>query len=219
MPKDLTPADMTAQLIANLPPSSAIPAEHIALADRVRDLVEAALMTATDPAELASVADEVTALTERLNAVRRPEAIYLVVRPDGTPDNVSQAGSGQINPQAPRLKFIPPAEGDHCRATVTLTAAHGGPPLRAHGGIVALLLDQVVGFASWHAGLPGMTAQLNVRLRKATPYGVPLDLRARMVRSEGRKRFVTGEVYADGEITADAEAVLVTLTGSIADLD
>ena len=85
----------------------------------------------------------------------------------------------------------------------------GGPPGRVHGGQVAAVLDEVVGFAAFVAGAPGLTVSLTVRYHKATPHSTPLEVRARLDRVEGRKRWVSGEVVAGGEVTASAEAFLL----------
>src|SRR2546430_16912948 len=48
-----------------------------------------------------------------------------------------------------------------------------------NGGVIALMLDEAVGWAGWHAGHPGLTARLEVRYRR------PLRLGER-VRGVGR---------------------------------
>jgi acyl-coenzyme A thioesterase PaaI-like protein len=89
-----------------------------------------------------------------------------------------------------------------------------------HGGVVALMLDEAVGWAAWHAGHPGVTGKLEVRLR------LPLRLGER-VRVSGRVEGVRRTlVYAsalveravDGALVAEASATLmkaadVELTG------
>jgi acyl-coenzyme A thioesterase PaaI-like protein len=89
-----------------------------------------------------------------------------------------------------------------------------------HGGVVALMLDEAVGWAAWHAGHPGVTGKLEVRLR------LPLRLGER-VRVTGRVESVRRTlVYAsalverasDGARVAEGTATLmkaadVELTG------
>ena len=134
--------------------------------------------------------------------------ILLVRHDDGRIENLSQAGGGRLNPQAPRLVFVD-LSPDEVVATCTLTAAHGGPPGKAHGGIVAGLLDEVLGVAAMVAGGAGLTAGLDVRYRSATPYGVPLTITARLTGRDGRKGFATGEIRAGDAVTAEATAVFV----------
>jgi acyl-coenzyme A thioesterase PaaI-like protein len=198
---------------------TSLPPEHFTLTDRVRDLVAATLMTAVDADELAAVTGQVQALTARLQAHERANKVVLVQRPDGTLDNLSQAGTGELNPQALRLRWLPAEGGDDVRGVVTLTAAHVGPPERAHGGIVCVILDQLLGMACWAAGRPGMTVSVTINLKQATPLNVPLDLRGRFTGEEGRKRFAEGEIYADGVLTASATGIFVSVFGGIADVD
>ena len=53
----------------------------------------------------------------------------------------------------------------------TLGAAYEGPPGQAHGGVVALLLDQVLGETAHIAGRPGFTAYLTINYRHLTRLG------------------------------------------------
>jgi acyl-coenzyme A thioesterase PaaI-like protein len=96
------------------------------------------------------------------------------------------------------------------RARCTFTAAHGGSPSRVHGGVVAAALDEVVGVAAAAAGASGMTVALDVTLRAGTPFGVPVDIVGRYVRSDGRKRFASGDVLVDGTVTAHADLICVS---------
>src|SRR5439155_1220651 len=41
----------------------------------------------------------------------------------------------------------------------------------AHGGMVALMLDEAVGWAAWHAGHPGVTGRLQVSFRRPLKLG------------------------------------------------
>lgn len=218
--KDRVSASELARTMGDrLPRPTDFPAEQFDLADAARDLLEAIVATDVAPASLAAAAQQVRTATQTLRASRREPLIALVRDEQGRLENLTQAGSGRLNPQAPRLHFEhwPPPPGPdeepssvEVRATTTLTAAHCGPPFRVHGGVVASLLDVMLGEAAVCAGAAGMTAGLNVRYRDATPYGVPLALTARYVRREGRKTFATGEIRAGDRITAEAEAIFIS---------
>ena len=186
----------------------AIPPEAFALVEAARDLVDAVVGTDVPPATRATAAAELAGIAARLREERRDPVILLVRHDDGRIENLSQAGGGRLNPQAPRLVFVD-LSPDGVVATCTLTAAHGGPPGKAHGGIVAGLLDEVLGVAAMVAGGAGLTAGLDVRYRAATPYGVPLTITARLTGRDGRKGFATGEVRAGDTVTAEATAVFV----------
>ena len=72
------------------------------------------------------------------------------------------------------IEHDPSANGD-VWADFHLGAAYEGPPGLVHGGVSALVLDQVLGEAAGAGGKPGMTGTLTLRYRQGTPLG---DLRA-----------------------------------------
>ncbi|MCU0273693.1 MAG: PaaI family thioesterase [Acidimicrobiales bacterium] len=210
--------ELAARLGDALPLVDSVPAESFALVDAVRRLVGAVVLTDVGPAERASIAREIEALTARLDAARRDHTWLLVRHPDGRPEHLTQAGSGRLNPQAPSVVWTdvptpPPAGGEpvpaEVRGTCVLGAAHTGSTGRAHGSIVAALLDEAIGHAMLAAGATGMTARLDISFRRATPVGVPVELRARFTGADGRKRFGEGALLVDGEVTAEATALFV----------
>jgi uncharacterized protein (TIGR00369 family) len=119
-------------------------------------------------------------------------------------------GCGQKNAQGLRMTFAHLADGT---AECVYTAAEhlAGAPGVIHGGVQATLLDEVMGHAI-HVGdvdpdLDVATVDFSLRYRRPAPVGVPLVLRARLVRSEGRDFFVTGEIVSPkGEVLTTAEA-------------
>jgi acyl-coenzyme A thioesterase PaaI-like protein len=204
------------QLGDALPASEDITVEALDLVARVRDLVEATLMTDAGTAQREAAARAVADVTAVLSSTARNQAVLLArSRETGRMENLTQAGNGRLNPQALVIAYddLPePADEPGVAEIVarcTLRPQHGGPPGRAHGGAVMMLLDEVLGMAATVGGASGMTGGLDVRLVAATPLGVPLEVRARYTHSEGRKAFVTGEVRADGTITARGTAVYV----------
>lgn len=219
-PDSHSPIDRLRAMTDSLPSAAELPTEAFTLVESVRDLVEAALMTDVSPIERAAVAAEVDALCKRLAVAERPDPVWMVKHPGGGSEHLTQAGSGRLNPQATRLEWLAPTgersytavphpETGEVLARCVLTRAHLGPPGRAHGGVVATILDHVVGFATAAVGKPGMTAGLDIRYKGATPYGVELLLSARYTHSEGRKNFATGEIRADGVVTASAMGVFI----------
>jgi hypothetical protein len=93
--------------------------------------------------------------------------------------------------------------------TCTLGLAFEGPPAFAHGGVSAMLLDQLLGYAASAAGHPGMTVSLQIRYRAPVPLQAPLRLTAEVSEVSGR------HVTARGVITtaAQPDTVLVEATG------
>lgn len=90
-------------------------------------------------------------------------------------------------------------EGDEAVATVTLGPAYEGAPERSHGGIVAAIFDDVLGYLLRFLQQPAYTGELTVRYLAPTPIQQPLEFRARVERVEGRKIDAIGEAYALAE--------------------
>lgn len=89
-----------------------------------------------------------------------------------------------------------------------------GYPGIVHGGIVASLVDEVLGRV--HMGPDPdnprfmFTARMNVQYRKNVPTGVPIKIVGRALNSKRRTATSEAEILGpDGEILAEAEALLV----------
>ena len=97
-------------------------------------------------------------------------------------------------------------------AEVTLDERHQGAPGIAHGGMVALLFDEALGYAQ--AFVPGraVTANLTTDFRLPVPIGEPLRLVARLDRQDGRKLRTSGEILlADDRVAATATGLFVVV--------
>ncbi|HUP99708.1 MAG TPA: PaaI family thioesterase [Aeromicrobium sp.] len=181
------------------------------LAASVRDLIDAVIRSEVDPDELETVRGEVDALTKRLRVQQIP----------GSFGETHGFNSGSIrawgNAAIGRRNAIaPPIVNEiHDDGTVvgcaTLGAAYEGPPGMAHGGVVALLLDQVLGEAAHVAGRPGFTAYLTVTYRHLTKLGkIRAEARAEPPEPGAEhKTLVRGALFTiddDGAETLCAEA-------------
>jgi len=81
-----------------------------------------------------------------------------------------------------------------------------------HGGIIALVLDQVLGTVPALAGKPGLTAYLNLTYRRPTPLGT-ITAQAHIAETTGRKTLVRGDLRdAHGAVTVEAEGLFITPT-------
>jgi acyl-coenzyme A thioesterase PaaI-like protein len=101
--------------------------------------------------------------------------------------------------------------GDEAVARVELGPAFEGAPGRSHGGIVAAIFDDVLGYLLTLTRTPGFTGELTVRYHAPTPIRQPLEFRGRVDRREGRKLFVSAEARVatgepDAEVTGDVVA-------------
>ncbi len=117
--------------------------------------------------------------------------------------------SGAHNPMGIGMEVF--REGDEVRAHVVLESAFEGAPGRSHGGIVAAIFDDVLGYLLSLTKSAAFTGELTVRYHAATPIKLPLEFRAREVSREGRKIFAEAEAHAEGRLIASAKAIFITV--------
>jgi acyl-coenzyme A thioesterase PaaI-like protein len=115
--------------------------------------------------------------------------------------------SGPYNPMGIAIEVR--REGEEAVADVELGPAFEGAPGRSHGGIVAAVFDDVLGYLLTLEQEPGFTGELCIRYLAATPILEGLEFRARVVGREGRKLYTEGEARAGGEVVARATATFV----------
>jgi acyl-coenzyme A thioesterase PaaI-like protein len=172
------------------------------LADGVRRLIDTTVRTHADADRLKRAADLVREATELIDVARRPDDDWDVRR--------YNAISGGANPIA--IPLLPTVTGQDLRADMTFGRAYEGPPGYVHGGMLAAVLDQILGHANGAAGTPGMTARLTVSYRRPTPLDVPLVVHARNDGCEGRKIYASGRIEVDGKTTVEAEGLFIAPT-------
>jgi acyl-coenzyme A thioesterase PaaI-like protein len=182
------------------------------LADALRRLMDAAVLTTATDGELGAVitaVDTISTLLEGADGERLRDGVpWPETERLHRGDVPHNPVIGRANPLAPPMpiRVLP----DHSVVgEVTMRPIHEGPPGALHGGWVASLLDQLIGMANAAAGVGGMTAELTVRYRKATPLNVPLTISARTDSVDGRKVYASGEIVADGAVTAEATGVFI----------
>ena len=157
---------------------------------------------------------EIEALTARLlvAGARRARSA-----PSSGPDrrevrNHGNAVMGLRNPFA-----VDPArdatvdEDRHVHVDVDLGALYEGPPGLVHGGVSALILDQLLGEAAAVGGGPGMTGRLTAALPPADPARAArasrrwLDVHATAASRSSRARSATPTV----NVTVEAEGLFI----------
>jgi acyl-coenzyme A thioesterase PaaI-like protein len=182
-----------------------------ALGDATRELMDAVVETDVEDAVIETATKTLQDITASLRRKTRPSTLSM--NPQAIRDRFIAYNPviGVVNPYAPPL-VVDIDENGVAVSRVTLTRVHEGPPNAVHGGIVAMLLDQLLGHAIGTAGQPGMTVQLTVRYRKPTPYGTELVVEARHTGTDGRKVTAEGTITADGVVTAEAHGLFVTVT-------
>lgn len=179
------------------------------LARSVRGLVDATVRTRVDPAELTEVTSRVEALTERLLVRAQEGPLGIETASDGRLRDHGNPMAGMRNPVALPLTVTGDDEGS-MTATFTFGAPYEGPPGCLHGGIIAAVLDQVVGAAPARIGMPGLTAYLNTTYRRPTLLGVEHVVRGWVERVDGWKIHARGDIRdPQDRVTAEAEGLFV----------
>lgn len=116
---------------------------------------------------------------------------------------------GFANPVAPPV-VVESAEGG-LDGMAWFDYQYEGPPGCVHGGVIAMVFDEILGAANIAAGFPGMTGTLTIRYRKPTPLRAPLRVQARIEDRQGRKTITRGAIYHEDVLTAEAEGIFIQL--------
>ena len=87
--------------------------------------------------------------------------------------------------------------------------AYEGPPTCVHGGVIAELLDEMLGAANIVAEHAAMTGTLTVRYRHPTPLNTDLRVEARFVEQDGRKIHAWAGIYHGDVLTAEANGIFI----------
>ncbi len=137
-----------------------------------------------------------------------------------TSEVVTEAGRFEVAPHAcfacgelnaVGLRLVLHVAGDTCWTETTLASDFQGWEDVTHGGIVATILDEVMGWALASADSWGFTARLTIEYRRPTPIGRLLRAEGRLV--ERRRRLLTTKAQlvdvATGELLATADALYV----------
>lgn len=179
------------------------------LTDALRRLNEASLRTTVPPDVIADVRQQIEEITGRLEAAMIPANFGVVVTNNGRVRGYGNAVVGLRNPFAPPLTIVQDKVKGGATSEFFLNALYEGPPGMVHGGVVALVLDQIFGEAAAAGGTPGMTGTLTLRYKKPTALGA-LKAEAWVASSAGIKTIVKGWLQdAEGDITVEAEGLFI----------
>ena len=125
-------------------------------------------------------------------------------------------GCGSENPRGLGLKFR--IEDGRAVADFTPPEYLQGFPGYVHGGGVATMLDEAMGWAAYGQGIWAMTARLTVRMRDSVPLGEPLTMTASFLRDRGRFLELRAELRsAQGVLLAQADGLFVRMSGERAE--
>lgn len=180
-----------------------------ALAEAGRRLVDACVRTRVGVEALEEAARSVDRIAGHLLEDAAPGPMGLQVCSDGRLRDHANPVVGMRNPAAPPLVIERSTTPPSARTTFDLGAPFEGPPGHAHGGVIAMILDQVLGAVPVTGGKPGLTAYLNVTYRRPTPLG-RMRGEAWVAEASEWRSLVKGHLLDDaGRVTAEAEGVFI----------
>jgi acyl-coenzyme A thioesterase PaaI-like protein len=182
------------------------------LAAQMRRITSAMVGLPLTDADITSATRAVAEVAEALESAAGPGR-----RPRAQPDAVGKPQDffptspviGFANPVAPPV--VVEAVDGGLVGSGWFDYQYEGPPTCVHGGVIALVFDEMLGAANILAGNPGMTGTLTIRYRKPTPLLTTLRLEARFMQRQGRKIFTTGAIYHGDVLTAEAEGIFIEL--------
>lgn len=120
--------------------------------------------------------------------------------------------SGAANPMG--LNAAVWREGDVAVMEVTLGRAFEGAPGRAHGGVIAALLDETMGVVHVLQEALAYTAQLDIKYIAPAPIGESIIARAWLSHREGRKLYIDASLHAGEVQLASATALFIAIDPS-----
>lgn len=188
-------------------------AEMRRVADAARQVIERLVATSSPEDALARAADHLEAAVAELAAHPQGRIYEGFAEPAnaGDPHAFFEHSPviGHSNPLAPPL-LLRVVDG-RIEGEGRFGSAYEGPPGAVHGGYVAAAFDDVLGMAQSLGGTPGMTGTLTIRYRRPTPLHTDLRFEASLDRTEGRKLFTSGRLYAGEALCAEAEGLFITV--------
>lgn len=118
--------------------------------------------------------------------------------------------SGEANPMGVAMAVR--READRVVADVHLGAAFEGAPRRAHGGIVAAVFDDIMGYVLLIHRTPAFTGQLEVTYLSPTPVEADLVATAWLERRQDRKLWTTATLETSGgDLIARSEGLFIAV--------
>lgn len=123
---------------------------------------------------------------------------------------------GPKNPIGLNLDFF--LDGQTMKAEFVPLKEHQGYMNIVHGGIISTLLDEVMVKLAIELGMPAVTAQMDIRLKKALKIGSKITVSAE-IRSNTRRLLhaYAKAVTDDGVIIAEARGKLVKIELTLPD--
>lgn len=120
--------------------------------------------------------------------------------------------SGDTESSRIRIAYFRKANGNHLFARVWFGPGAEGPPLHAHGGAMAAVLDEAMGGACWMNQHQVLAAQLSVTFLRPLPLDTHTTVDAWMVAVDGRKISTRARLLdANSDVVAEAEGLFIVM--------
>lgn len=120
--------------------------------------------------------------------------------------------TGVLNPVAPPVRLT--VEDGHLFGRVTLGSAYEGGVGFAHGGVVALIWDQMLALSNVIAKASGVTGSLNITYKAVTPVHQELVFEAWHESTDGRKIRARGRCMCGDVLVSEAEGLFIRIDSS-----
>lgn len=171
------------------------------MAGELRRLLDAIAAAAPDAGLAAAAADDLSALADRFATRAVPPAGRVM----GT---LELPGRGQA--LVPTL-HVEAADDDRVTGTVRFGPFHQGTADTAHGGAIAMFLEEVLGYLAVSGRTGSLTASLQLDYRSATLIDRDLRVEAWFDREDGRKRFLRATLHDGETLCVEARALCIAL--------
>ena len=104
-------------------------------------------------------------------------------------------GCGGANESGMKLTFELDQDARRATGKFVLGPRYAGGAGFAHGGVIAILLDEVMGKLSKFTEERAVTAELNIEYRKPVPVEAEITVSGWQEDEKGRNRFRIGEIH------------------------
>jgi acyl-coenzyme A thioesterase PaaI-like protein len=182
------------------------------LADSLRRMNEVAVCTNLPPARVEAIALQVDALARELASDQHDGPFSGLLpreRDYARPQHAMPLSPviGELSPIRPEIELR--IEGDRVRGSARLGKPFIGPAGFAHGGVAAMICDQLAALTSRACGVRGVTRRLEVSYLRPTPLYRELELEGWCESRDSDRARTVCEIRADGKPCVRGEAEMV----------
>ena len=125
-------------------------------------------------------------------------------------------GCGKDNAEGMKLRFVIDDENRLVHGSFRLPGRYEGPPAHAHGGIVALLMDEAMGKLSRPENVVALTAEMTVEYLRPVPLRKKITVEARATNHNGRNYWRECTIRdADGNLLARGKGRFVKVADRV----